>query len=453
MPTLAKSARLFADLVFIGGGLLCLAVLGFVLLHHDRLLTSPMRAAFFLGLPVAGGAACVVGMRLAPALRVSLAVSLFAAVFALYAFEVLMTFRPRAVDAAPTADFDPRTKYEVVRDLRRQGVMAYPSVFPQYLMQTSLKGTLHSPLRLDGAEFLPLSGIPGVRTVLCNESGAYVLFDADELGFANPRGLWPGEGGVDIAAVGDSFTQGYCVQPEASFIGLIRGRHPKTLSLGMSGNGPLLELAGLKEFLPERRPRIVLWFFYEGNDIPGDLDIERRSPLLMRYLEPGFRQAGRPAEAGGLLVRHVEDLIASGDGRRETDAGIVQTLTSITGLSRVRSLLRLPSTSADRPDYALFRAILAEADRTVKAWNGCLAFVYLPQRDTGATSELVSLHDGVRRVVEGLGLPFIDGVRALRAHPDPLTLFPRGRHNHYNEAGHRLMAETVLNALESGMCR
>ncbi|MBF0130946.1 MAG: hypothetical protein HQL33_13250, partial [Alphaproteobacteria bacterium] len=61
MPTLAKSARLFADLVFIGGGLLCLAVLGFVLLHHDRLLTSPMRAAFFLGLPVAGGAACVVG--------------------------------------------------------------------------------------------------------------------------------------------------------------------------------------------------------------------------------------------------------------------------------------------------------------------------------------------------------------------------------------------------------
>jgi hypothetical protein len=44
-------------------------------------------------------------------------------------------------------------------------------------------------------------------------------------------------------------------------------------------------LATLKEYAESLRPKVVLWFYFEGNDLK-DLSNERRSPLLSRYLEP-----------------------------------------------------------------------------------------------------------------------------------------------------------------------
>ena len=47
-------------------------------------------------------------------------------------------------------------------------------------------------------------------------------------------------------------------------------------------------------------------------------------------------------------------------------------------------------------------------------------------------------------------MPLIDLDHAFRAHPDPLALFPFRRLGHYNEAGHRLVAEAVLSMLTLG---
>ena len=66
------------------------------------------------------------------------------------------------------------------------------------------------------------------------------------------------------------------------FVALIRDRHPGTVNLGIGGNGPLMMLAGLKEYLAALRPRVVLWFYFEGNDVTKDLFRERRSALLIR---------------------------------------------------------------------------------------------------------------------------------------------------------------------------
>ena len=51
----------------------------------------------------------------------------------------------------------------------------------------------------------------------------------------------------------------------------------------MAGQGPLNTLATLKDYVPALKPKFVLWFFYEGNDV-SDLLYERQSPLLIRYL-------------------------------------------------------------------------------------------------------------------------------------------------------------------------
>ena len=51
---------------------------------------------------------------------------------------------------------------------------------------------------------------------------------------------------------------------------------------------------------------------------------------------------------------------------------------------------------------------------------------------------------------QGLGIPVIDTVdSAFLAHGDPLSLFPFRRPGHYNAAGHRVVAEAVLEALST----
>ena len=56
----------------------------------------------------------------------------------------------------------------------------------------------------------------------------------------------------------------------------------------------------------------------------------------------------------------------------------------------------------------------------------------------------------VLRIIRTLGIPLIDLDTAFRSHPDPLALFPFRRLGHYNEAGHRLVAEAVLRTLTAG---
>ena len=56
----------------------------------------------------------------------------------------------------------------------------------------------------------------------------------------------------------------------------------------------------------------------------------------------------------------------------------------------------------------------------------------------------------VLRAVRNLGIPLIDIDNAFRPQPDPLALFPFRRLGHYNEAGHRLVAEEVLRTMTVG---
>src|SRR5262249_23529041 len=153
-------------------------------------------------------------------------------------------------------------------------------VFAGALYKRQNDDTIKSQINVNGGEFLPLAGIASKIVVLCNENGEWLKFRSDIHGFNNPGNAWEQQP-VDIATLRDSFVQGYCV--ENNFVRLIREQHHATLNLGVEGDGPLLSLATLKEYASVVRPRIVLWFFYEGNDL-SDLTAERKSPLLRRYL-------------------------------------------------------------------------------------------------------------------------------------------------------------------------
>ena len=177
--------------------------------------------------------------------------------------------------------FDRRSRSEVVYDLRSRGIDAVQSLFPQGLLKEQKDGTTKSVISINGVEVLPLASIANKLTVLCNESGQFLTYQGDQHGFNNPQQVWHTP--IDIVAVGDSFTHGYCVAPDSNFVSVIRQRYPGTLNLGIEGDGPLLMLATLKEYAAVVRPKVVLWFYFEGNDLQ-DLRNERTNPLLSRYL-------------------------------------------------------------------------------------------------------------------------------------------------------------------------
>ena len=89
--------------------------------------------------------------------------------------------------------------------------------------------------------------------------------------------------------VGASAAVGECVPRSDSLVAQLRARYPRIVTLGAGGNGPLLELASIREYLPLLKPKRVLWIFAESHT-PEYLETESESPRLLRYLDGSYRQ-------------------------------------------------------------------------------------------------------------------------------------------------------------------
>ena len=145
-------------------------------------------------------------------------------------------------------------------------------------------------------EIFPLSGISKKLTNLGTENGYLASYKSDRYGFNNPDKLWDKKN-IEFLLIGDSFVHGMSVFDKDSFRGNIeRNTQTGVINLGYSGNGPLTELATLKEYFPSKNIKKVIWFYYEENDI-ADLLNERTNKILSNYLKnPDFNQ--------GLKVQH-----------------------------------------------------------------------------------------------------------------------------------------------------
>ena len=433
------------------------------------------------------GAGMALGLFLSDSGRISAVLTLFSSLVAIYGTEVFLAYSAAAVgknqatawlhfpqdanarvaarrvseEAQRNKGFDGRSRLEVVRSMRMQGVMAYPDVFPAVLFTADAGTRIRSILSSNGEEFLPLGGMARTTTVFCNESGEYMIYESDDHGFHNPSGLWE-RGSADIVALGDSYAHGVCVPSEKGFVAHIRSKYPQTINLGINGHGPLSSLAILKEYGPILEPKVVLWFYYEGNDL-RDLDgVEKNSPLLMRYPYDELHSGARNPEidrqlkqyldrameeATGLApfeaivkVQHLRQALAGLYGRRPGQDGLPAELTEY---------LQHAGKRAAPQDMDLFERVLVEAKVTARAWGGQLVFVYLPTWERYRIPQLASQdRDRVLDIAKGLELPVVDIHDAFSRHPDPLSLFPSRRYAHYNEAGHELVGGEVLKAVD-----
>jgi lysophospholipase L1-like esterase len=102
-------------------------------------------------------------------------------------------------------------------------------------------------------------------------------------------------------------------------------------------------------------------------------------------------------------------------------------------------------------EMKLLEKVLAQAKTTLNEWGGAGYFIYLPERDRYVDRRIADLHDKNReqvlRIAKSTGFSVIDINDAFQSEVDPLNLFPFRRLGHYNERGHRVVADAVLESL------
>lgn len=384
-------------------------------------------------------------LRLNAALRANIVTLCISLVCGIYLFEGGLTLvaaneKSTSIKAFDLIDdYDVRTKLEVIEDLIDKGVDAVPTPGFTY------KGDL-----------LPLGGRSNKTTVGSNETGQYMIYQSDRYGFNNPDLEWDSDH-IEWLLTGDSFVLGEGLQSGENFADLIRLFTQETvINLGAGGNSPLMELASLTEYATEVKPKKVIWFYYEGNDLIHDLPRDKRNQILMKYFQSDFSQnlINRQKE----IDRKIELLQSNAMARAKAEAKTQPSATKKTDVNKynwlklylIRNMIGFDSYNEIDP---LFIDILTQAKTKVKSWGGEFYFVYLPEYDRYKIKRF--LHGRFRKkdevidIVKSLNIPVIDiHQEVFNNHSDPLSMFPFRNLGHYTAEGYKKVSKVIVNGIE-----
>ena len=437
-------ARL-ATFIVRGALVYAMALLAFSIYSHARWITPAAQVRAYL-IPLCAIALFVIVLTRRATSRIAAALIIIPLVLIVVAANLAFADSNRRIHRFGWRFMSERSRQAIAMDLRKQGIRAVPFVTPAEF-------NYGEHVRIVGGErLLPLAGISNARTVLCAEGGDIIAYDSDENGFNNPRGLWRADS-VDVALIGDSFVFGACVPARQHFLAIVRREFPRTISVSGLGNGPLTELAQVREYVSRVRPRHVLWFFFEGNDLE-DL-VRERQYFLRQYLDPSFSQrlAERQDDVDSTLTAYADsllDIAARGRplGERVRRFVILRDLrigwTNASGAER-----------SVEPDFATLRIVLSEATRTIEAWGGTMTLVYLPEQhrmqpdvpqSIGRTHDVELVRSTVDAIARDIGLPILDIGQVFANDPDPDAVWWRPR-THYSPYGNRALGNAVVKYL------
>ncbi len=486
--------------------------------HYVKSLIIGGISAFFLGL----------GLIQKNIVKVNLSLLVFTTGISVYAFEIFLEFstmkrenqRSQVVatkqinpqqQMAEKMDipYDTRKTIEVITDLRESGIKTYPNIFPRAFINIKERARY---LSLDTLKekLYPLGGVSKITTILGNESGYYPIIETDEHGFNNPLGLYK-KNSVDIILIGDSYTEGFSVHSDENIGAVLRKKGYSALSIGKLGNGPLIELAALKEYAEPLKPKIVLWLYSE-NDLnvlsginpvrykKGDLEREFNSSVLRNYLyKDGFSQnlISRQDEIDSVLITYVnrehdreykkmmisnikasikenpelsvKEIVTSTGTDELLVTQIIEeskmrfypsslSITQVIKLVNFRGIIALTARPKNQPKLPklefqtekTFKKILIRANKMVSGWNGNMYFVYLTSFSRYSTGKEHINREFVLDTVTELDIPIIDMyTQVFEYHPDPTSLFPFKMKGHYTAEGYRLAAEGISKRLKT----
>lgn len=362
---------------------------------------------------------------------------------------------------------DPRTKFEIVTELRKTTRNVYPAFGPFYFAK--------HPEDVKRSTLIPLSGVSNSTIVYSKEGGEWLIFQSDQFGFNNNGKNWGDyvRNGCNIVLIGDSFTQGGCAPSGQIFADLIRAKYPKTINLGTSSTGPIIQKGIFNEYAIAIRPKNIFWCYYEGNDL-NNIEREKSWDAINKYLLPTYKQGlmRKQNEIDRFLVDIIErniSLLTKNKSKGPKYGPYYLSLRTFNvihglGLKHFRSFLNdrlktdilfLPylkkNVEVDHTEnIRIFRNIIADVKNASSKWGGQIAFVYLPSHDSIYRRK--GLHrEKVLSFVRELGLPIIDLYEPFVRHENPKVLFNIPWGKHFSPEGHRVVAEHLCIYLKGKM--
>ena len=340
-------------------------------------------------------------------------------------------------------NFDLRTTIEVVSDMRKEGKEVYPAATLNFWMGESL---------------VSLGGISNVDIVNCNELGQYAVYRSDRYGFNNYDYVYDKE--IDAVLIGDSFAQGACVKQNESIMGNLNRMGLATISLGTRGNGPLREYASYKEYVNELEPEYVLWLYFEGNDLYGDLQIEKNFELLRKYLDDdNFSQnlSSNQDKIDNYIKKHLDDLQTFRSHRltmRRLNSAVKLTdIRTVISNSVVSPILLRLFKNMDQETKDLFEQIILKANSAARQKGERFVFVYLPTYFRYTNSEHKNILDfSKERIISFLkenNIEYLDFDEVISGYKDPLEFFPYREYGHYNPFGYQVLSSEIYNYIKA----
>lgn len=355
---------------------------------------------------------------------------------------------------------DQRSALDVFFEERSKGSDPVFAFFPGKL-KVLLGG---KDLEIEGRQVLPLGGVSQRKTVYCLEVGKepnpFALYQSDEHGFRNPKGIWQ-NAPIDVAVIGDSFTQGACVSEGKDFPSYIRNVFPKTINLGMRNNGTLLNYAVLREYGAHIKPKTVVWAVY-GNDF-FEHEEKAKPEVLARYLEaPEYSQRlFEMQDAIDAMQLRLQQRIIDGSIQNRYWAKDRFSLRRLGGPidflllrhARTRFNMQLAARKAiaheelSSPDdkVASFMDIIGRAKKEIEGWGGQLVVAWIPMlREFNPNGAIV--REVKQRIVTQLDLlsvPVLDGAQVFVATGREPIDFYQCERCHYTEEGYRLIGEAI----------
>ena len=356
-------------------------------------------------------------------------------------------------------NFDVRSQEQVYVDLKSKN----ESIKPGFLYAKHFSNLKVFKEAKRKNEIIPFRGPINGLTVSCAEDLQYKLIKNDKYGFKNNNTIY--ENKIQNFLLGDSYAEGLCENNKNDIAGHLNEKKNYTINFGVTGTGPLISLAILREFRNYFKPKNVLYLYFEGNDL-DELNYEKENATLINYLNDNFNQdyLNKYDDIKSFLIKaeqETEKIIYSKSKNtfspnKKNKLDILKAhLKDILEINNLRNIFKYKILKKQEEFYdlnLLYKTVEKMNDDT-KKWNGNYIFVYVPTWSRYFTKftkydAKIDLKKEIINNLNSKNIKVLDLTDYFNEIDNIKQYYPLGFLGHYNSKGYKKIAEIIEKSLD-----
>ena len=362
-------------------------------------------------------------------------ISIFSIFSCLYLFEGYLIFKILKINENNKKiygfEYETRSRLEMYEDLKIQDPNVTVTVSPSIYLKKE-----------ETMDLFPFSGKSKSMTIFCNENGYYSIYESDRYGFNNPIGEWDNNE-FEYLIIGDSFTHGACVNRPYDIASRLRSlTKKKVLNIGYGGNGPLIEYAALREYLP-RNVKNVVWLYMNGD--MDNLKDEIKNDILLKYIKDEYFKQNlikKQNEIDEIVIQNIE--LENSKAKNRVSFSLTKNFLKLYNLR----MMFLDNNSKKSPEvHPDFEKIILKAKEFSNKLDSNFHFVYLPEYSRYKLKKDYdnSTSEEVKKIIKKLDINFIDVHEGVfLKEENPFDLYPFGLNGHYNILGFQKISNYIF---------